>query len=197
LNQVFRLPNSLFLSGSAGFFTQNRYGVDFEISKYWLNGDFNLSGNIGYSSFATFSGMSRLLYSDAFIMTGSLSAQYRIQKYDLVIGVMVGKFLLGDESVRFDIYREFHEIEIGFFAIRSREGISNGGINLSIPIFPSKYWNPGIVRVKTAESFAFGYVVRSNSNDFIGLRYDTNNRLSGFDKKLNPGFIRNLFNNDF
>jgi len=197
LNQVFRLPNSLFLSGSAGLFTQNRYGIDFEISKYWINGDLNLSGNLGYTSFATFSGLKRFLYSDAFIMTGSLGAQYRIEKYNLILGVMVGKFLLGDESIRFDINREFNEVEIGFFAIRSREGISNGGVNVSIPIFPSKYWNPDIVRVRTAESFSFSYVVRSNSNDFIGLRYDTNNRLNSFDKKLNPSFIRNLFNNDF
>ena len=197
INQVFRLPNSLFLSGSAGFFTQNRYGIDLEISKYWLNGDLNISGNLGYSSYATFSGLKRLLYSDTFIMTSSLSAQYRIEKYNLTMGIMVGKFLLGDESIRFDIFREFNEIEIGFFAIRSREGISNGGINFSIPLFPSKYWNPGIVRIKTAESFSWSYLVKTNSNEFIGLRYDTNNRLSGFDKKLNPSFIRNIFNNDF
>jgi hypothetical protein len=197
LNQVFRLPNSLFLSGTAGFFTQNRYGVDFEISKYWLNGDLNLSGNLGYTSFASFSGMRRLLYSDIFSMTGSLSTQYRIEKYNLIVGVMVGKFLLGDESIRIDINREFNEIDIGFFAIRSRAGVSNGGINLSIPIFPSRYWNPGILRIRTADSFSLSYAVRSNSNDFIGLRYDTDNRLNSFDKKLNPSFIRNLFNSDF
>lgn len=196
LNQVFRLPNALFLSGTAGFFTQNRYGVDLEISKYWLNGDLNLSGNLGYTSFASFSGMRRLLYSDIFTMTGSISAQYRIEKYNLIVGVMVGKFLLGDESIRLDINREFNEIEIGFFAIRSRTDITNGGINLSIPIFPSRYWNPGIVRIRTADSFSFSYAVRSNSNDFIGLRYDTDNRLNIFDKKLNPSFIRNLFDSD-
>jgi len=196
LNQVFRLPNSLFLSGSAGFFTQNRYGIDLEMTKYWLNGDFDLSLNLGYTSFASFSGLQRLLYSNAFLMTGSLSALYRIEKYNLLVGVMIGKFLIGDESIRFDIYREFNEVDIGFFAIKSREGISNGGINVSIPIFPSRYCNPGIVRIKTAENFSFSYLVRTNSNDLIGLRYDTNNRLNAFDKKLNPSFIRNLFNND-
>ena len=54
LNQIFRLPNSLFLSSSAGFFSQNRYGVDFEVSKYWLNGDLTVSGNSGIQALQLF-----------------------------------------------------------------------------------------------------------------------------------------------
>ena len=45
---------------------------------------------------------------------GSLSCEYRVTKYDLTLGLTAGKFLMGDESIRFDINREFGEIEIGF-----------------------------------------------------------------------------------
>jgi len=196
MNQVIRFPNNYFVSSSAGFFTQNRYGFDLEVKKYTLNGDLNFGLNFGLTSIASFTGMTRLYYYDAFTWTGSLSCEYRVSKYNLTLGLTAGKFLLGDKSIRFDINREFGEIEIGFFAIRSRDGISNGGINISIPLFPSHYWKPGFVRLRTNENFFLSYLVKSNTDQLIGLRYNTGNRLGFFNKKLNPGFIKNYFSNN-
>ncbi len=193
LNQVFRFPNNYFVSTSFGFFTQSRYGFDFEMKKYSLNGDLNFGLNFGLTSFASFSGMTKLYYYDAFTWTGSLSCEYRVTKYDLTLGLTAGKFLMGDESIRFDINREFGEIEIGFFAIRSRDGISNGGINITIPLFPSHYWKPSFVRLRTNENFSWSYLVKTNTDQLIGLRYNTGNRLNIFMKKLNPEFIKNIF----
>lgn len=193
LNQVFRLPNDYFISASAGYFTQNRYGIDFEFKKYFMNNNLSVGLNLGSTSIASFSGMTKLFYYDAFNWTGSLSCEYRISEYDLTIGLMAGKFLMGDKSIRFDINREFGEIEIGFFAIRSTNGISNGGINITVPLFPSSYWNPGLVRLKTNENFSLSYLAKTDSDQMIGLRYNTGNRLSTFTKKLNPSFIKNIF----
>lgn len=193
LNQIFRFPNNYFVSTSVGFFTQSRYGFDFEMKKYSLNGDLNFGLNFGLTSFASFTGMTKLYYYDAFAWTGSLSCEYRIKKYDLTLSLTAGKFLMDDESIRFDINREFGEIEIGFFAIRSRDGISNGGINITIPLFPSHYWKPGFVRLRTNENFFLSYLVKSNADQLIGLRYNTGNRLGFFNKKLNPGLIINYF----
>ncbi len=197
LNQVLRLPDDYFISASAGIFTQNRYGLDFEMKKYFLNGEFNLGFNLGLTSFALFTGMTRILYYDAFAWTGSFSCEYRISKYDLTLGLTAGRFLKGDESIRFDINREFGEIEIGFFAIRSRDGISNGGINITIPIFPSHYWKPNFVRLRTNENFFLSYLVKSNTDQLIGLRYNTGSRLGFFNKKLNPMFIKNYFSKNY
>jgi len=158
-----------------------------------MNGDMILNLNLGTTSIASFSGMTKLYYYDAFKITGSASIEYRIPAYDLTLGITAGKFLMGDESFRFDINREFNEIEIGFFAIRSRDGISNGGINISIPLFPSHYWKPAAVRLKSDEIFYWSYLVKSDSDQLIGLRYNTGSRLGIYNKKLNPSFIRNIF----
>jgi len=196
INQTFRLPNSYFLSTSAGYFSNNRYGFDLELKKYLSNGNINVGLNFGITSFASFA-YNKFYYSDIFRWTGTISSEFRITEYDLTLGLTLGKFLMGDNSVRFDINREFGEIEIGFFAIRSKSGVSNGGINISVPIFPSKYWKPGFLRVRTAEYFTWSYLVRSNTPDLIGLRYNTGNRLNLFMKKLIPSFIKNSFKNDY
>ncbi len=189
LNQTHRLGNSTFISGSIGYFTLNRYGFDLETRTYWLNGDLSLGLNIGYTGYAFFAGK-KLYYSDLYQWTGSVGIDYRITKYDLSLAVTAGKFLLFDNTIRFDIYRDFGEIQVGFFAMRSSEGISNGGFSLSIPLFPSKYWNPGFFRVRTTEYLDYSYRVKIA--DQIGLRYDTGFSLSGFIEKLNPGFIKNF-----
>ncbi len=193
LNQVFRFPNDFFVSSSLGYFTQNRFGLDFDLKRYFLNGDFSLGLNFGLTSFVSFSGMTKILYNEVFKWTGSFNLEYRVPKYDLTLGLMVGRFLIGDESFRLDVSREFGEVEIGFFAIRSRTGISNGGINLTIPLFPSHYWKPGFIRLKTDENFSWSYLVKTNPDKLVGLRYNTDNRIGFYNKKLNPNFIKNYF----
>jgi len=192
INQTLRLPNSWFVSTSVGYFSNNRYGFDFETKKYFANGDINFGINFGLTAFAYFVGK-RFNYSDQFLWTGAANFDFKIPKYNLTLGFSAGKFLMEDYTFRFDVNREFGEIEIGLFALRSANGISNGGINIIIPLFPSKYWKPDFIRIRTEENFGFSYLVRSNSADLIGLRYNTGNRINSFIKKLNPEFIRNNF----
>jgi len=116
-NQTFRFPKNLFLSTSFGIFSSDRYGFDLEARKYFLDGDLSLGINYGLTSFISFSGFNRIYYFDKFTWTGNVGIDYRIQKYDLTLSAMVGKFLLGDTSFRFDINREFGEIEIGFLVL--------------------------------------------------------------------------------
>lgn len=193
LNQTYRFPKAFFVSATAGIFSGNRYGFDLEVRKFFSNGNFSIGGNIGTTSYIDFSGMTKILYSDQFIVTGSVNLEYRVSKYDLTLGLSLGRYLQKDNSLRFDINREFGEIEIGFFAIRSFEGVSNGGLTLTIPLFPSKYWNPSFIRLKTAENYSWSYVVKSNTYDLIGMRYHTGNRINAFIEKLNPSFIENRF----
>jgi len=193
LNQTLRLPGSYFVSVSGGIFSQERYGVDIEAKKYFLNGDLSAGLDLGCTSYLSFSGMGKFFYSKSFLITGSLNCAYRVESLDLTLGLTAGKFLIGDKSLRADISREFGETVIGFFALRSSEGLNNGGISVSIPLFPSRYWKPGAVRVKTAEDFDRSYLIRSNTYDEIGLKYNTQNRLDDFIKKFNPSFIIKMF----
>jgi hypothetical protein len=189
-NQTCRLSNSFFLSASLGYFSQNRYGFDLEAKNYFDNGNLALSFNAGYTGFATFSGK-RLFYSDLYQWTGSVSIDYRIPVYDLTLSLSMGKYLLNDNTLRVDINREFGEIQIGFFALKSTSGVSNGGINISIPLYPSKYWKPKFVRFRTFENLSYSYLVKNDQNDLIGLRYNSGFRLIDFIERMNPGFIKN------
>lgn len=190
LNQTLRLSDQLFLSASAGYFTRNRYGFDLDSKYFLLNGDLALGLNIGYTGYADFS-TRRLYYSDLYLWTISANIDYRITEYDLTLGLTAGKFLLYDNTIRVDINREFGEIQVGFFVLRSTGGISNGGITISIPLFPTKYWKPGLVRLRTIENLKYTYRVKTDIDDLIGLHYETGFKVNSFIERLNPGFIKN------
>ena len=193
LNQTLRLPDDIFVSTSAGVFTQERYGWDVEARKYFANGNMSLGFNYGLTSYISYSGLRKFFYSKAFTWTGNISFEYRLPDYDLTLGVSGGRYLYGDNTVRFDINREFGEVEIGFFALKSDKGVTNGGIKFSIPLLPSRNMKPGLARISIADQFERSYLVRSNIDDLIGLRYNTGNRLENFTKKLNPLFVKRIF----
>jgi hypothetical protein len=192
LNQTFRLSDNYFMSGTIGYFTQNRYGFDLDTRGYFLNGDLSVGLNVGYTGYASFS-TRRFYYSDLYLWTISANIDYRITAYDLTVGLTAGRFLMNDNTFRVDINREFGEIQIGFFAMRSTNGVSNGGVNISIPLFPSKYWKPDLFRIRTIENLGFTYVVKTDLSDLIGLKYDTGFRIKNFIERLNPNFITNYF----
>lgn len=192
VNQTLRLSQSSFLSASLGYFTLERYGFDLEARNYFMNGDMSIGLNLGYTGYASFT-MKKMYYSDLYQWTGSVDITYRIPEYDLTLGLMAGKFLSNDNTIRFDIYREFGEIQVGFFAMRSTKGISNGGFGFSIPLFPSKYWKPGLVRIRTTENLGYTYKVKIA--DMIGLKYDTGFGINNFLERMSPGFIKNFINN--
>ena len=193
LNQVFRLPGSLFISSSIGAFSQNRYGYDFEARKFLLDDNLILTADIGLTSYLSFSGMSRFYYSKTFIGTGYLDAEYMLENSNLTFGIMAGKFLGGDESIRLDVTTEVGEVSIGLFAVRSFSGISNGGFTLRIPLFPSEYSNPAFFRIRGSDYFERSYLIKGNVQDLIGLRYNTGNRMDKFIKNLTPESIKRIF----
>jgi hypothetical protein len=192
INQTIRFPNSLFVSTSLGYFTKNRYGFDIEGKQYFSNGNINIGMNLGYTSYLTFAGF-HYYYTDNFELTASISGEFRIPEYDLSLNIAAGKFLYGDKSIRFDLIREFGEINITFTAIKSTSGSFNGGFGIMIPIFPDHYSQPAIVRVRPDEYFGLNYMCKNNYTDLVGTQYDTGNNLSLFLKKLNSDFIKNNF----
>ena len=187
VNQTLRLPRNTFISATLGYFTLHRYGTDLEIKKYFANGRWSIRANVGYNGFATY--RERIWYlSDIGILTTLFNAEYRFSPFDLSLRVTYGKFLHQDKGWRFDILRQFGEVDIGFFAIKTEVG-TNGGFNFSMPIFPPRYLPTWYVRISPAKEFPFEYRYKRFQNS--GVQYDTGKNIDKFMKRLNPDYIKN------
>ncbi len=189
MGQTLKINETTFFASTLGYFTENRYGADFSVMKVFNNGNILLRGNAGYTGYLSIY-QNKYYYSDLYLFTYNMSMKYRINKYDLTIGLTTGKFLYEDKSIRLDINRQFGETEVGFFAVRSFDGNTNGGFNFSIPIFPPRYSTPSFIRIRPAENFRWEYRVKGEISSLVGVTYNTGNNFEKEFYRYNPAFIK-------
>ncbi|MCK9411667.1 MAG: YjbH domain-containing protein [Prolixibacteraceae bacterium] len=202
LNQLVRLPKDLFIYGSAGIFAfpnrissdiiYQRYGLAADVRKYFFNGRFCTGFSGGYTSLMYFGeGYFNYVPNDT-KFNYTFFGEYREPKYDFTTRVTAGKFLYDDTAVRVDISRQFHELAIGLFVLKSTlhsdgETGTVGGFNIIVPIAPRKALKPSKFRVNLARYFNWEF--RERTVDPLATTYRTNRDWNETFRNLNPDFI--------
>jgi hypothetical protein len=187
INQTLRLPQNIFVSASLGYFTQNRYGLDVEAQKYFLNGQVALGGKFGHTGYASYF-KGAWSYSPLAHQIMAVNSTTRLPRVDVSLRATYGKFLYQDSAWRVDLVRQFRETDFGFFVLRS-QGELNTGFHFAVPIFPPKHLRAGRVRIRTAEYFAWEYRYKGFPNS--GVVYDAGNSIHDFIQRLNPSYVKN------
>lgn len=190
INKFMRLEDDVFFDATAGFFNKNRAGANIEMKKYFANGKLSVGANVGFTTDYSFTGNTTEYLVDQNFLTALLISEYRYEPYDLIGRIQAGNFLYNELGVRTDLWRQFGEVSIGFFAIATKSDF-NGGFNFSIPIPPSKYSKPGFVRVRPAEKFSWEY--RAIGLETSGTIYNTENELFILMSDFNPDYVKRNF----
>lgn len=187
LNRTVRLPRDVFVSATAGTFNPDRYGVDVEARAYLRNGRWSVGAQTGLTGAASYAadGWGFAPMRDP---TALADLAWRSARHDLLLRATAGVFLGDERGVRLDVVRQFGELEVGWFVVRSPEG-ANGGAALRIPLLPARYAAPGPVRVRPAEAFRWQYRYQG----FVpsARRYQTGHSLEDFHRRLNPDYVAN------
>jgi len=187
INQLIQLPLNTFASINIGHFTNERYGINLDLKKFFLQGKLSIGGNIGYTGYASMLRGS-WTYSEINLVSWFTNFAYRNAKYDLTIQFGYGSFIANDQGWRFDMYRQFGEINIGFYGMKT-DGVINGGFNFIIPIPPRKNPTKRMVRIRPASYFAWEY--RAKAHPEHGNVYDTGSELFKTSMYFNPDYIKN------
>ncbi len=172
---VFRKVN--FMSLSAGLFYKDQYGLNiqyryFDLNKHW---SFGLEGS--YSGYYRFSGeYFEYQKPQDLLILGDIS--YRIFKHDVTLKLSGGQYLYKDKGVRVDLIRQFTNVEIGFFALKTGNGTSVG-FNFAVPISPGPILKNKQFRLRTTDEFRWEYLYVKGYN--LGEYYRTGYQL---DEKL-------------
>lgn len=185
INQIARLPGNVFVSTTAGYFTRDRYGTDLEIRKYFVDGGWSVGANLGYTGHASYL-KGTWYYSNVNLLTASFDTEYWFPQFDLALRATYGTFLYRDKGWRFDVFRYFNTIGIGFFGLRTGRG-SNAGFGLRIPISPSGHLSIGRIRTRLARELLWEY--RHKGLPKNGIQYNTGSSISDYMKEFRPGYI--------
>jgi hypothetical protein len=207
INQLFRLPKDLFVYSSAGLFAFTndighnnyfqRYGVSVDIRKYFGKGRVSAGLTAGYTGMMSLSDGYLNYYPEKTMANFAFFGEYRESRYDFNTKITAGKFLYDDYAVKLEVSRQFHEINLSFFAIKSNlkspgENGTVGGIALAIPIAPRKSPKPAPFRVNLAKYFNFDYTNRIV--DPVGRSYRINPDWNDTFRNLNPDFVEKQLN---
>lgn len=176
LSQSVRLPYNIFLTGTVGFFNNNRFGADAAAEYHLKNGRFWVDGRISYTWWGEWgewefrNGKMENIHPFRFgyskeedrRMTGQLGVNYYWEKYDTQFALRGESFLGGDCGVRFDMIRHFRYCSIGFYGTYIPSDWWNDGINagfrFQINLPPYKYRRKGYVpRVMPSRNWGFSY----------------------------------------
>jgi hypothetical protein len=196
INQLFRLPDNVFINLSSGLFSfhkrissiadYKRYGFVSDMRKYFLNGRISAGGYLGLTGYITYtSGYFNYWPLDKF--NYAFYGEYRNPTYDFTTRLTAGRFLYDDYAVRLDFSRQFRELNLGLFVIKSEFG-TVGGFNFIIPLSPKRMMKPSFFSVNLAKYFNWEF--RESTVDPSAATLNTNYDLNETARNLNPDFIR-------
>lgn len=178
---------SNWLSFTAGTFHNDQYGANLQYRKMDLEKPWSFGLEAGLTG-AYYYPVGGIYYESMSNKLLLADVSYRFKRTDATVKVTGGQFLYNDRGVRLDFVRQFTNVEIGLYAMKTVNG-STAGFNFAIPFPPGKIAQSKSFRIRTTDEFRWEY---SYSRGYrIGERYRMGYQL---DQKLRQ-YHRNYLNN--
>ena len=160
LSQSFRLPQRTFLTASAGFFNNFRWGMDARAKHFLRDERFSLEARLAYTGKGEFDNWA-FYHGKEWTFTGNIGANFYWPLYNTQFSLKAERYLEEELGVRFDMIRHFRHASVGFYAMKVEHAGNNGfngGLRFQIALPPYKYKrNKYVPRVMPSSNFGIGY----------------------------------------
>jgi hypothetical protein len=170
---------------SVGLFHNNRYGLDFEYRFFPYDGRLSLGFRYAKTGFYYFPNKS--IFFDPItddLIVGNI--EFLLPKERVSISLDFGQFLENDRGIRFSVFKQYKNIEVGFFSTATVLG-NTSGFNFTIPLVPGKLIRSKSIELRTNDSFRWEY---SYSNEgAIGREFNATRTIKNNLRRFNS----NLF----
>lgn len=194
LSQRFRLPYNIFGKATVGYYNNDRYGFDLQLSRPFKDERFSVEARVGYTGIGYWEGF-HLHYDRTMVFTWAVGGSFYWPEYNTQFTLKAHQFLLGERGVRFDMIRHFRYASIGFYAMKAQNANSNGGFRFQIALPPYKQKrHKYIPRVSTSKNMGIAYNAgneRIYYKDYTAEVSDNIMENNGF----NPFFIKSELSN--
>lgn len=135
LEQFAWVPRVALLSGTAGLFADNRYGISVGAARPLMGGAFLLDAQADLTGFIAFpSGGTE--YSGIEVFTGFAGVTWHPPALDLGVRLRAERFVYGDRGAELELRRAMGDLDVAFFFQRT-SGFNVHGVRLMIPVPPA------------------------------------------------------------
>jgi hypothetical protein len=170
---------------SLGLFYNNRYGIDLEYRFFPHAKRFSMGFRYAKTGFYYFPERSIFFDSlDDNLML--INLEYLFVKERISASLDFGQFLQKDQGFKFSLFKQYKNIEVGFFSTITKLG-NTSGFNFTIPLFPGKLIRSKSFELRTNDSFRWEY---SYSNDgVIGRDFNSNRSIKNNLRRFNSNLL--------
>ena len=178
------LPNH-YTQLSLGLFYNNRYGIDLEYRFFPHSKRFSMGFRYAKTGFYYFPERSIFFDSlDDNLML--INFEYLFLKERISASLDFGQFLQKDQGFKFSLFKQYKNIEVGFFSTITKLG-NNSGFNFTIPLFPGTFIRSKVFELRTNDSFRWQY---SYSNEgVIGGDFNSNRSIKNNLRRFNSNLL--------
>lgn len=189
ISQQFRLPYNILGRATAGYFDYDRYGVDLSLFHPLKDERFSLEARIGYVA-PGFWNKFNLHYGTNFTTIWSVGANFYWPRYNTQFSIKGEQYLLKEKGIKFEMYRHFRYVSIGFYAIKAEHANTNGGFRFFVTLPPYKHKrHKYIPRVST--SLGTGITYNAGNEKYYGKMVSANPSDNIVEQNsFNPYFIK-------
>ncbi|UFH56345.1 YjbH domain-containing protein [Spirosoma sp. KNUC1025] len=186
LNQFLAIAQADFMSISAGLFYNDRYGLNIQYRHSDLNKPWSFGLETGLTGFY-FYPVNDFYYESLndFLLLADVA--YRFEKRNITLKLSGGQYMYRDRGARIDFIRQFPNVEVGLYAIKTANG-STGGFNFAIPIPPGRIAQTKRFRVRSTEEFRWEYNYSRGYN--IGSRYKVGYQLDALLRQYHNRYLK-------
>ena len=168
------------ISGSAGYFGDNRWGVSLGAARPMLGGAWLLDVQLDRTGFLALA-REGTYYSPLDRTSGFAGLTYRPPVTELAIKARAGQYLYGDQGAELEVRRTFDDLDVAYFVQRT-QGLNFFGVRLDIPIPPMTRSTGATLRVQPTPRFGLAFrdqdVTFGSSVDGVASREDYLRQLS-------------------
>ncbi|MEK9750141.1 MAG: YjbH domain-containing protein [Flavobacteriaceae bacterium] len=161
-----RLPGTIFTRLSAGFFELTQFGIESQVTKFFLEDKFRLDLNLSLTENRFLDTPPGRKAIDKNHLSYGVKATYRYTPWTTDLSVHYGRYIFDDTGYTVLLQRQFNEVYIGFFMREVDRQIvgsfgklydKNYGFQFTVPIGTKKHLKPSYLRAKTDEQFFLDY----------------------------------------
>lgn len=154
-----------FIQVSTGTFFNNRYGLDYQYRFMSPNKSWGMGLRYAYSGFY-FYPSNRVYFANPDNQLVLVDFEYFFPKQRISLLIQVGQYLDSDQGAKVELFKQYRNIELGFFSSLTKTG-SNAGFKIMLPLLPNKIIRTRAFEFRTDEAFRWEYAY-SNEGRIAG-----------------------------
>ena len=135
LEQFRWIPGAALVSGTAGLFADNRYGVSVGAARPLAEGAFLLDAQADFTGYIAFPSTGAE-YSGIERFTGFAGVSWRAPRIDTSVRLRAERFIYGDQGAELEVRRTMGDLELAFF-FEHTGGFNVHGVRVLVPVPPA------------------------------------------------------------